>query len=69
MWNIEHAMQGGIFLYAKLHLHMEPQGPQHLPEFDSPQVAQFPHFIWKLYGLHEDEKNSHDHAYVTPLLI
>jgi hypothetical protein len=48
---------------------MEPQGPQHLPEFDSPQVAQFPHLIWKLYGLHEDDKNSHDHAYVNALLI
>ncbi len=43
MWNNEHVAY--LFLYAKLHLHMELQGPQHLPEFDPPQVAQFPHLI------------------------
>jgi hypothetical protein len=45
MWNIEHATQGGNFLHVKLHLHMEIQGPQHLPKFDPPQVVQFPHLI------------------------
>ncbi len=48
---------------------MEPQGPQHVPEFDLQQVVQCLHLIWQLYGLHKDEKNSHDRAYVNPLLI
>jgi hypothetical protein len=48
---------------------MEPQGPQHLHEFDRPQVAQFAHLIWQLHGLHVDEKNSHSCAYVNPPLI
>ncbi len=48
---------------------MEPQGPQHLPKFDLPHVAQFPHLIWQLCGLLNDEKNSHNHAYMNPLLI
>jgi hypothetical protein len=34
MRNIEHLTQGGISLYAKLHIDMELQGPQHLLEFD-----------------------------------
>jgi hypothetical protein len=25
--------------------------------------------IWQLHGLHVDDKNSHTHAYVNPLLI
>jgi hypothetical protein len=66
MRNIEHARVGGIFLYAKLHLHMVPQ---HLPQFDPQQVPQCSHLKWQLYGLHEDERNSHNHAYVNPLLI
>jgi hypothetical protein len=48
---------------------MEPQGPQHLHEFDPPQVVQFAHLIWQLHGLHEDEKNSHGHTNASLLLI
>ncbi len=48
---------------------MEPQGPQHLLQLDQPQVVQFAHLIWQLHGLHVDDKNSHTHAYVNPLLI
>ncbi len=48
---------------------MEPQGPQHLHEFDPPQVVQFAHLIWQLHGLHENEKNSHGCDNVNPFLI
>jgi hypothetical protein len=48
---------------------MEPQGLQHLLEFDLPHVVQCPHLIQQLYGLHEDGKKSHGRAYANSLLI